>query len=645
MDSWKRRARRALLVALALHSATTWAIWPFPSKRFSKNGLVSAGSLGFEDNGRVIAFGDFNADQFLDAVFLDVTQKELSIYLWDHEAFRFKKSSTLSHPTRIYNVVPGDMTYDGKLDLLVMSAGESKEISMTVYLGPFDAKRESPRIDVASSTLVQPIPIDANGDMRIDFLGVRADADGTSLKLWQNSWNESQPGSDLFKVTDPKLVGATCQLANPHSNAVVDLNGDCLADLFLVCEEPGSHARSYQMWVNMKDQGFGLVQSGPLPDGVGAISFADMDRDGTIDLVFPTCKSIDSSGVGTDCHINIAYNQQLPLCKTATEKNCRPAEHLCSADPHFAFDLHARPDNKALLSIPLADLVGSSSAGLLMRDDSFDPSLPVALKVGDINLDGFPDIVPIVVSTGNKRTPKILLSEGGRALELVKDDVEPLDVIEDARSVALIDLDEDGTLDLLVQRTGKEKVSFIQNNFFFDAFFLRAIVVLNGACGGWCEGNNTKYHPFGVSYSGATYKYTVLDTSGVRSAAQVGQLPQTAYQALLTPYAFFGLGRTNNYIENLFVGSTRHDEQHYINMEGVIPNSKVVIIPPRSGSGDMWRKELYLRPGNWIPWVGVSVIAAMIGLAATTFVLHLNEKREDELERRRASHHINFDAL
>lgn len=56
------------------------------------------------------------------------------------DAFRFRKSSTLSHPTRIYNVVPGDMTYDGKLDLLVMSAGGNKDISMTVYLGPFDSK-------------------------------------------------------------------------------------------------------------------------------------------------------------------------------------------------------------------------------------------------------------------------------------------------------------------------------------------------------------------------------------------------------------------------------------------------------------------------------------------------------------------------
>lgn len=107
----------------------------------------------------------------------------------------------------------------------------------------------------------------------------------------------------------------------------------------------------------------------------------------------------------------------------------------------------------------------------------------------------------------------------------------------------------------------------------------------------------------------------------------------------------------------------------------VIPNSKIVINPnPVSADGEdggsaTWRRELYLRPGEWIPWVGVSVVATMVGLAGVVLVLHLNEKvrrglipktmsvrivliplillfqREDEMERRRASHHINFDAL
>jgi len=233
----------------------------------------------------------------------------------------------------------------------------------------------------------------------------------------------------------------------------------------------------------------------------------------------------------------------------------------------------------------------------------------------------------------------------------IKTGAETLENIKDARGVAFLDLDEDGTLDIMVQRTGNDgqgKVLFVQNNVYYDAFFLKAIV-LNGACdGGWCSPPNSTqgYHPFGVSYSGATYKYTVLDTSGQRSAAQVGQLPQTAYHSLLTPYSYFGLGRTNNYIENLFVGSTKHTRDHFINMEGVIPNSKVVILPPDSNiDGVPWKRELFLRPGEWIPWVTLTVVAATVLLAIIVFVLHLNEKREDELERRRASHHINFDAL
>jgi integrin alpha FG-GAP repeat containing protein 1 len=60
-------------------------------------------------------------------------------------------------------------------------------------------------------------------------------------------------------------------------------------------------------------------------------------------------------------------------------------------------------------------------------------------------------------------------------------------------------------------------------------------------------------------------------------------------------------------------------------MEGVIPNSKVVIIPPVEHDGT-WRKELYLRPGEWIIWVTVTVVAATIVLAIIVFVLHLNEK-------------------
>src|SRR6202522_1528996 len=106
---------------------------------------------------------------------------------------------------------------------------------------------------------------------------------------------------------DAPLGGTQCNLANPHSNAVVDLDGDCLAgivadssfkfilmhftDIFLVCDD-GKGGKTYQMWINKKDQGFLLSQEGALPSGTQAISFADVDRDGTIDLIFPTCSKV-----------------------------------------------------------------------------------------------------------------------------------------------------------------------------------------------------------------------------------------------------------------------------------------------------------------------------------------------------------------
>ena len=99
--------------------------------------------------------------------------------------------------------------------------------------------------------------------------------------------------------------------------------------------------------------------------------------------------------------------------------------------------------------------------------------------------------------------------------------------------------------------------------------------------------------------------------------------------SLGTPYCYFGLGRTNNYVENLFIGSTRRQASHYINIEGLIPDSQVVINPyqpPSQKDTSTWTKELYLHPGDWIPWVTVVLGAAIAVLGVVVVVLHLNEK-------------------
>ena len=54
--------------------------------------------------------------------------------MYNPEQFMFQPSTTFHHPSKVYNVVPGDFTHNGKLDLLVMSEGSTSYImDMLVY--------------------------------------------------------------------------------------------------------------------------------------------------------------------------------------------------------------------------------------------------------------------------------------------------------------------------------------------------------------------------------------------------------------------------------------------------------------------------------------------------------------------------------
>lgn len=122
---------------------------------------------------------------------------------------------------------------------------------------------------------------------------------------------------------------------------------------------------------------------------------------------------------------------------------------------------------------------------------------------------------------------------------------------------------------------------------------------------------------------------TLPDIISLFIILSVGQLPQSSYLALGTPYSYFGLGRTNNYVENLFVGSTLRQPVHFISIEGLIPNSQVVIDPwqPENGMDpSTWSKELYLHPGDWIPWVTLVLGAAIGLLGVVVFVLNVRER-------------------
>ena len=70
------------------------------------------------------------------------------------------------------------------------------------------------------------------------------------------------------------------------------------------------------------------------------------DRDGTMDIIFPTCsRQSSTTGLGHDCSINIAYNRQIPTCSSEGSKfnadgkiTCRGHGDMCQSDPEYSFD-------------------------------------------------------------------------------------------------------------------------------------------------------------------------------------------------------------------------------------------------------------------------------------------------------------------
>ncbi|KAG0210115.1 hypothetical protein BGX28_009656 [Mortierella sp. GBA30] len=700
----------AAVLTLSVACGTAFA------RKYPQSALYNVDTnVGLADvKGTVAAFADFNGDKFTDIISLSDDQTSFSIYLWDHAAWTFSLLPTATvtiaqtpQPFVITNIVPGDFNRDGKLDLLVMGQADpvrnpDGELMMRIYLGNIDSGWDPEFVQVPSSTSQQPLTFDYNGDMQTDLLGYAFQgyqAGVSPLSVWKNVYTPGVPGK-IFEVAPMNFTGEpgpACTLSDPHSSAFVDLNGDCLADIFLTCFDAAKNQHTYVIYVNNKDEGFSFAVSGFLPEGAGQVTFADMDGDGAIDLVVPACNAQGQ------CSIYVYYNQQIPLCTSKDQKDCRQVSNLCVADPKFSFSVDPNHDTSpgALVRFPL-DNVLPEGQRLLLNDPAFKGKLPVTVHVGDYNLDGYPDLLVVSGTPDNNRRPSsatllqsVLCTSNDdgcmpsavaakrRSFVKVTDGADALNSVQDVRAAAFLDLDEDGTLDIMLLRntngqqlTGRA-ITMIHNNYFNDAFFLKTLAS-NGVSPTWSGPHDIKpaktgAKPFGVNYPGATFKFTVLDTSGKKRANQVAQYPSSTYAKLTLPYSLFGLGRTNNYVEELFVGVTRNQREHFTTYAGVIPNSQLIIIPyqsedesrPPSGSVSAgtnnsggvevlaenkggpseWTLELYIRPGDYVPWVFVVLVTAIAILAGVVVTLNWMEKREDERERKKALHIINFDAL
>ncbi|KAK2853469.1 hypothetical protein Q5P01_006130 [Channa striata] len=565
---------------------------------------VTLDLFGAENYGTVAAFGDFNSDKQTD-IFIIREQSELVIFLADSKPPYFKPKvhitkEILPSNTVITSVVPGDYDGDSQMDVLLTSSQDSpSKTTVFVFWGNNQTLDMGGWLKLNRTFTDQPLVMDFNGDMIPDIFGV-TEQQKTEVCYLRQRLPMCQ-----------NALSSPVKMRMPHSNAFIDLNKDFTADLFLTLEGP-----KFETWIN-KDGNFSksdVMSTDPPGHNVGQSSFVDFDGDGYQEHLLPMCLD--------------------PACK-------RSAIYLAKGGSTEWIPV--------LSDFQQRDTVWGFVPGTSEQ--------PLALHLGDYNLDGFPDALVVLRNTTGSGQQAFLLENVpcnnaschniGRMFHIHWDQSD-LGAIPNAVMATFFDIYEDGILDMLVVSKAEKKndliIHALKNNFEADAYFVK-VMVLSGLCSNDCPED---VKPFGVNQPGPYVMYTTVDSNGYLKNASAGQLSQSAHFSLQLPYTVLGLGRSANFLDHLFVAIPRQPGETDIRRQewtAIIPNSQLIVIPFPHNKPRSWSAKLYLTPSNSVLLTAIALIGVCVFILVIIGILHWQEKKADDREKRQEAHRFHFDAM
>jgi integrin alpha FG-GAP repeat containing protein 1 len=304
--------------------------------------------------------------------------------------------------------------------------------------------------------------------------------------------------------------------------------------------------------------------------------------------------------------------------------------------------------NQNFYSKNMHDLTGQD---LVEYDLSWHERLHLSPRIGDYNNDGFPDLLIMTSSTKTGATSLQVVESvtSKNARDFIVSSTVEVNAKERIQNAIFFDFNRNGNLDLLITMINHQReigITIFESSQRHDAFFFRGLV-LSQICTQTCLDPILNYRlplpekPYGGNSIGATLKYLVLDSQGTTRVGVSGQMAQSAYMSLNDPYAHFGLGRSSNYIENMFIGVTRSEKSQVI-YSGIIPNSKLIIVPTDNLD---WKLELYMNPSTTTFAIIATCSVITIILSLVILVMDQFEQREDEIEKRKQLYQLNYDAL
>lgn len=567
-------------------------------------------NLSAGQDGIIAAFADFNADRLTDILVISKDQKSFHVlYQKETEEITDKilyDAFSCSVPGSIVSLIPGDFNGDTRIDVAVITKltklTKLTRLTSQSHSDLYEVRMISSLNKTCGSlstiqfvSIIEPFMLDFNGDMICDFLAVEKGQRVIHLGGHSNSQFYFQK-RETFGVDSYRI-------SSPHSCAFVDTNRDNLVDIVITTEKNIEYWHGHINGLYGDQHKPSILIPYPHHEAIGQSIFMDINRDGKIEHIIPVIENGHST-------IQILQNLE--------------KDHW-----HTIYNLTSPNGTYHFKSIKYGQLV-----------------LPIALRAGDINNDGYPDLITILHDESNEPSICLFLNEEdksspiGRTFKLKK----LMKGVKNPIIASFFDFAENGKLDLLVSAgndTDSTELIVRENREVVEANFLK-IIIASGRCpSSGCEGqwlwNPKDIVVYSSNLPGAQVSYKMDDINGVERFATSGQMKQSSHFALETPYMVFGLGELANYVTALQItlpspqNNTNQDRLQH-DMEQIIPDAHIIVVPRPMNEPKKWKARLYFTVGDRILRTVYTLLAICVALVLVIAVLHQKELREDAPE-------------
>jgi hypothetical protein len=405
----------------------------------SSTDIAASGSVGnYTLTATVTAFGATAATGLVS--FLDITEDaaEVSSASLDTTTratvFQLANNSPLTIANAAQFVVAGDFNNDGIPDLAVLSdAPCCANGSISIFLGNGDGTFMSPTGPYAvGGGPVSMASADLNGDGNLDLIVVNQTDDKIGVLL----------GDGLGHLGSQTTynIGASGEFV-----AVGDFNRDGWPDLAVTDAD-----NTVTVWLNHAD-GTGTF-SGPVTFGSGSlpagIVTADFNNDGNLDLAL-----VDRNGPAGSYQIGVLLGNGSGMFAGEQDYSLPAGAKgfaLTTGDlrNNGTFDLVLANGTVPKVYVLLGD---TNNDGRFPNVATYVVNLaPQGISLGDVNGDGFLDLVAANTGAGNGGTVSVLLGNGDGTFQ-AKTDYE---VGSQPTATALADYNGDGLLDIATSDSG-----------------------------------------------------------------------------------------------------------------------------------------------------------------------------------------------